>query len=149
MLMPGYFSNIEDVMGLCDACLMPSFIEGWSIAMNEAMFYRKPLILTDTGGASEVIGNNEIGILIPNEYGSTDSLDSKTLDELAYSHHHYKISGLIADAMMDFADNRQHWKQAGELGRQKIYSKYSFTDVVAQYEELMIRVIQNNRFTSV
>jgi O-antigen biosynthesis protein len=148
MLMPGYFNNIEDVMGICDACLMPSFIEGWSIAMNEAMFYRKPLILTDTGGASEVIGNNEIGILIPNEYGSSDSLDNKTLDELAYTPHQYRIAGLIADAMINFADNRQHWKQAGELGRQKIYSQYSFVDVVSQYEKLMMKVIHDNRFTT-
>jgi glycosyltransferase involved in cell wall biosynthesis len=146
--MPGYFKNIEDVMGICDACLMPSFIEGWSIAMNEAMFYRKPLILTDTGGASEVIGNNEIGILIPNEYGSSDSLDNKTLDELAYTPHQYRIAGLIADAMINFADNRQHWKQAGELGRQKIYSQYSFVDVVSQYEELMMKAIHHNRFTT-
>ncbi len=136
-------------MEICDACLMPSFIERWSIAMNEAMFYRKPLILTDTGGASEVIGKNEIGILIPNEYGATNSLDRRTLDELAYTPHHYQISSLIADAMMNFADNRQHWKEAGEIGRQKIYRTYSFADVVAQYEKLMIRVIQNNRFTPI
>lgn len=148
MLMPGYFKNIEDVMGICDACLMPSFIEGWSVAMNEAMFYRKPLILTDTGGASEVIRNNDIGILIPNEYGSSDSLDNKTLDELAYTPHQYRIAGLIADAMINFADNRQHWKQAGELGRQKIYSNYSFTNVISQYEKLMIKVIHNKRLTS-
>lgn len=144
MLMPGYFKNIEDVMRICDACLMPSFIEGWSIAMNEAMFYRKPLILTDTGGASEVIENNDIGILIPNEYGLSDSLDRQTLDELAYTPHRYKISALIANAMINFADNRQYWKQAGELGRQKIYSRHSFSCVVKQYEELMVKVAQQS-----
>ena len=144
MLMPGYFQNIEDVMNICDACLMPSFIEGWSIAMNEAMFYRKPLILTDTGGASEVIENNDIGILIPNEYGLSDTLDRQTLDELAYMPHHYKIAAIVAEAMMNFADNRQYWKHAGELGRMKIYSRHSFSGVVKQYEELMVQVAQHS-----
>ena len=142
MLMPGYFNNIEDAFGICDACLMPSFIEGWSIAMNEAMFYRKPLILTDTGGASDVIENNDIGILIPNEYGLSDTLELTTLDELAYKPHHYKITGIIADAMLNFADNRHYWMQAGELGRQKIVNNYSLDDVVLQYEAIMTKVAQ-------
>ena len=144
MIMPGYFNNIEDAFGICDACLMPSFIEGWSIAMNEAMFYRKPLILTDTGGASKVIENNDIGILIPNEYGLSDTLNLKTLDDLAYRPHQYKITGLVADAMLNFADNRHYWKQAGELGRQKILNSYALDDVVIQYEKLMAEVAQNN-----
>ena len=112
--------------------------------MNEAMFYRKPLILTDTGGASKVIENNDIGILIPNEYGLSDTLNLKTLDDLAYRPHQYKITGLVADAMLNFADNRHYWKQAGELGRQKILNSYALDDVVIQYEKLMAEVAQNN-----
>ena len=117
--MLGYISKIENIMPIVDACIMPSFIEGWSIAMNEAMFYGKPLIMTDTGGASEVIENNDIGILIPNEYGASDLLDRTTLDKLAYKPHHYKISSMVADAMIAFADNHEYWKKAGEKGRRK------------------------------
>jgi glycosyltransferase involved in cell wall biosynthesis len=109
------------------------------------MFYRKPLILTDTGGASEVIEKNDIGILIPNEYGLSDTLDLKTLDELAYKPHQYKISGMVADAMLNFADNREYWRQAGELGRQKIYNRHSLDNVISHYEKLMTEVAQHNR----
>jgi O-antigen biosynthesis protein len=137
MLLPGYISSIEHVLSLSDACLMPSFIEGWSIAMNEAMFYEKPLILTDTGGASEVIENNDIGILIPNEYGQSDALTSENLDQLAYSPHHYNISAELVKAMLLFAENRDEWRRAGKLGREKIYCKYSFDVVVNQYELIM------------
>uniref|UniRef100_Q3AQI8 Glycosyltransferase-like protein n=1 Tax=Chlorobium chlorochromatii (strain CaD3) TaxID=340177 RepID=Q3AQI8_CHLCH len=142
MLMLGYISKIENIMPIVDACIMPSFIEGWSIAMNEAMFYGKPLIMTDTGGASEVIENNDIGILIPNEYGASDLLDRTTLDKLAYKPHHYKISSMVADAMIAFADNHEYWKKAGEKGRKKIYRHYAFKNVVAQYEEIMNQVTE-------
>lgn len=140
MLLPGYVSKIENIMPIVDACLMPSFIEGWSIAMNEAMFYSKPLIMTDTGGASEVIKDNDIGILIPNEYGLSDSLNRATLDNLAYKPQHYKISTLVANAMIEFADNREHWKNAGKKGHAKICKNYALKDVVAEYEKIMLQV---------
>lgn len=144
MLMPGYVERIENVMVICDAVLMPSFIEGWSIAMNEAMFYEKPLILTNTGGASEVITDNDIGILLPNEYGTSETLDSKTLDKLSYVPHKYATSGELARAMINFADNRDFWKKRGALGREKIYRSYSFTSVVNSYECIMDKYAKPN-----
>jgi glycosyltransferase involved in cell wall biosynthesis len=140
MLMPGYYPDIEQVMRICDACMLPSFIEGWSIAMNEAMFYRKPLILTDTGGASDVIENDDIGILLPTEYPALETLDGTALDALAYTPRAYRIAEPLAQAMIRFADGREHWARAGEIGRRKIYEHYDFRSIVPQYEELMWRV---------
>ncbi|TLU85980.1 MAG: glycosyltransferase family 4 protein [Chlorobium sp.] len=145
ILMPGYVEHIENIMVICDAVLMPSFIEGWSIAMNEAMFYEKPLILTDTGGASEVIKENDIGILLPNEYGKSETLDSKTLDKLSYFPHRYRTSGELVRAMINFAENREFWKKRGALGREKIYQSYSFTSVVNSYECIMDKYSKPNQ----
>jgi glycosyltransferase involved in cell wall biosynthesis len=140
MLMPGYYPDIEQVMRIADAVMLPSFIEGWSIAMNEAMFYRKPMILTDTGGASDVIENDDIGILLPNEYPALETLDGALLDALAYTPRDYRLAQPLAQAMLRFAAEREHWARAGELGRRKIYEHYDFRSIVPKYERLMWQV---------
>jgi glycosyltransferase involved in cell wall biosynthesis len=142
IILPGFYPNIEDIYPIVDAFLMPSFIEGWSIAMNEAMFYEKPLIMTDTGGASDVIENNDIGILIPNEYGETKNLYSDYLDNMAYSQRQFSISGKLAEAMIEFASDKEYWQQAGKLGRNKIISRYDFNDVVKSYQNIFIEILR-------
>lgn len=137
ILMPGYFEDIADPMGISDAFLLPSFIEGWSIAMNEAMHYAKPMILTDTGGAGEVIEGNDTGILLPTEYADFLKLDSAELDRLSYTPQNYRLAQPLAEAMLDFAANRERWKQAGLRGRSKVHERHSFTGVLARYGEIM------------
>ena len=143
ILMPGYVADVASVHGIADAFLLPSFIEGWSIAMNEAMFYRKPMILTDTGASAEVIKRNDIGILIPNEYGDIENLNSKLLDELAYSPRQYQTSSKLADALDNMASNRIEWSERAKLGRKKIYQLYDFAKIVSRYELLMEEIIRN------
>ncbi|MGP8443802.1 glycosyltransferase family 4 protein [Burkholderia vietnamiensis] len=142
ILMPGYFPDVEDVHRIADAFILPSFIEGWSIAMNEAMFYRKPMILTDTGASAEVIEGDDIGILIPNEYGDTPNLNSKLLDELAYAPREYKIAPALADAMDKMASNAAQWRERGARGRDKIYANYNFSDIVTRYESIIEDVVR-------
>jgi glycosyltransferase involved in cell wall biosynthesis len=141
ILLPGYFPNIEDIYPIVDAFLMPSFIEGWSIAMNEAMFYKVPLIMTDTGGASEVIEGSDIGILVENEYGSTVSLRSDVLDRLTFSPREYNVTPQLASAMIDFASNRDKWRLAGQKGREKILKNYDFNKIVEKYVQVFVSLI--------
>jgi glycosyltransferase involved in cell wall biosynthesis len=145
MLMPGYVADVADVHRIADAFLLPSFIEGWSIAMNEAMFYEKPMILTDTGASAEVIENGDIGILIPNEYGDTAELDSVKLDQLAYAPRAYAITPHLGEAMETMADHRGEWAARGKRGRAKIYSSYDFADIVRRYEEVIEEVVREQR----
>jgi glycosyltransferase involved in cell wall biosynthesis len=140
ILMPGYYSNIESFYRIVDAFMLPSFIEGWSIAMNEAMFYGKPMILTNTGGAAEVIENSDIGRLIEPEYGDFLNLDSASLDRLAYDQREYRIAQPLADAMIDFSSRKEYWKEAGAKGRKKIYDHYNLDDVVRHYEGIFFDV---------
>ncbi len=146
ILMPGYFADVEDVHRIADAFLLPSFIEGWSIAMNEAMFYQKPMILTDTGASAEVIEDGDIGILVPNEYGDTPNLNSRLLDELAYTPRSYGIAPVLADAMDEMASNRDAWRKKATAGRRKIYERFDFSKIVGRYQEIIESVVgQRNR----
>jgi glycosyltransferase involved in cell wall biosynthesis len=133
ILMPGHFENIEAFHQMTNAFLLPSFIEGWSIAMNEAMFYQKPMILTNTGGASEVISNSDIGVIVENEFGDILNLDSTHLDELGYNTRKFKTSEKLASVMAEFADNREIWEERGKVGRDKILARYNMQDVADQY----------------
>lgn len=141
MLMPGYYPNVESFYQMADAFLLPSFIEGWSIAMNEAMYAALPMILTDTGGAGEVIENDDIGILLANEYGDVKNLNCAKLDDLAYNRKKYAITESLVSAMSDFADNREYWKNAGLKGRDKLCKRYDFNNVVHQYERIFFQVL--------
>ena len=144
ILMPGYFEDVAPMHAMSDAFLLPSFIEGWSIAMNEAMFYGKPMILSDTGGAVEVIDREDIGILVPVEYGDVLNIDSTRLDEMAYAPRDYRTAPALATAMIRFAENREHWRVAGKLGRRKVVEQYDFSTVVESYITQIKSVLGRN-----
>jgi glycosyltransferase involved in cell wall biosynthesis len=143
MLLPGYAPRVEDLFGMADAFLLPSFIEGWSIAMNEAMFFAKPMILTDTGGASEVIEGDDIGLLIENEYGPVTALDSPLLDRLAYDTRDFCTAERLATAMECFADAPARWAAAGARGREKLLRRYELCGVAAQYAAVLRAVVRS------
>jgi glycosyltransferase involved in cell wall biosynthesis len=145
IIMPGYIANVAPFHLMSDAFILPSFIEGWSIAMNEAMFYQKPMLLSNTGAAGEVIEDNDIGMIVQNEYGELETLDSRLLDELAYSPRAYKTAPILAERMMEFADNRQHWKLAGLNGRKKVLERYDFATIVDAYINIFEQVIAEPR----
>jgi glycosyltransferase involved in cell wall biosynthesis len=137
MLLPGYAADVAAMFAMADAFLLPSFIEGWSIAMNEAMAFGKPMILTDTGAASEVIEGEDIGIVVPNEYGPVTALDSALLDRLAYDEREFRTAPDLARAMERFADNRMHWAAAGARGTDKLRERYDLRATVRRHEAVM------------
>ena len=147
ILMPGYFKDISELHAISNAFLLPSFIEGWSIAMNEAMFYGKPMILTDTGASREVIADSDIGKLIPNEYGDILSLDCLLLDDIAYRQRTFRTAAYLAQAMIEFASNPQHWQVAGAKGREKIIANYSFSTMIDRYIDVMESVLSQTRMS--
>ncbi|WDZ80924.1 glycosyltransferase (plasmid) [Ensifer adhaerens] len=142
ILMPGYFSDIGPFHKMSDAFLLPSLIEGWSIAMNEAMYYGKPMILTNTGGAPEVIENNDIGIIIPNEYGDTLNLDSPLLDRIGYEQRQFSTAPYLANAMVQFASNKEYWAASGRDGYVKIKEKFDFTQTIGKYISIIEGIIR-------
>ncbi len=64
----GQTNRMWDYYSLADAFVAPSLIEGWSLAVNEAMFFGLPLLLTKVGSADEVVVNEDAGITIPAAY---------------------------------------------------------------------------------
>jgi glycosyltransferase involved in cell wall biosynthesis len=65
VLFTGYQHPVQPYFEAIDALLCPSFTEGISNVILEAMAYRLPVIATAVGGNPEIITDGEDGILIP------------------------------------------------------------------------------------
>ncbi len=64
----GFQENINNFLGKADVYLLPSFSEGFSIALVEAMLARLTCIATNVGGPVEIVNNSITGFLInPND----------------------------------------------------------------------------------
>jgi glycosyltransferase involved in cell wall biosynthesis/2-polyprenyl-3-methyl-5-hydroxy-6-metoxy-1,4-benzoquinol methylase len=82
---------------MADAFVLPSFWEGWSLALGEALCAGLPIIASDVGGARDLADLGTIRLLRP-AYGSIVALDCATIarclrDEQA------EFVAALADAM--------------------------------------------------
>ena len=73
----GYIKNLRPYYKKCDMFALPSKNEGFGIVYLEAMEYKKPVIAANSGGATDVIRDNETGFLC--DYDDLESLKSKIL----------------------------------------------------------------------
>lgn len=60
----GFQENVWPYLANSDAFILPSLREGSSVSLAEAMTVGLPSIVTQVGGAAEVLGNSQSGILI-------------------------------------------------------------------------------------
>ena len=72
--------SLEDKYSNADIVLLPSIFESFGMTYIEAMSYGKPVVAFDSGSASEVIKNNETGVLV--EKGNVDDLAETVLEIL-------------------------------------------------------------------
>ena len=143
LLLAGYFPDTTPFYLRANCFLLPSFIEGWSIAMTEAMFYQIPMILTETGGSTEVIKDQDIGILIPNEYGDCANLDLELLNSLSYTPQNYKTTMDLTDAMINMIENEQDWRGKAVASRHKVLNSYDVQKVVSKYVDEIQFVVKS------
>lgn len=61
--MLGFRKDIPSILQISDVYIMPSFREGLSKAMMEAMCYGLPVIASNIRGSTDLLGNNEGGLL--------------------------------------------------------------------------------------
>ncbi|MEG1582096.1 MAG: glycosyltransferase family 4 protein [Clostridia bacterium] len=64
VILAGYRKDVQDVLKLADVFVMPSFREGLPMSMMEAMNLGLPVITTNIRGCSDLIQNEEGGLLL-------------------------------------------------------------------------------------
>ena len=65
VIFAGFKKNINDYLSAMDVFVLPSFMEGLSLTLLEAMKERLPVIATDVGGNREVVVDGVNGFLVP------------------------------------------------------------------------------------
>jgi glycosyltransferase involved in cell wall biosynthesis len=122
----GYQIDPQRFYYLCDGFVLPSFIEGWSLALGEALYARLPVVATDVGGAREIVPRAGGRLLAP-PYGSILDLDAAALYKLLDQPHAAFVAEL-ASAMTAVAEDPQPAvlsdQLARSLDRRQAYAAY-------------------------
>jgi len=100
-------------MSICDAFLLPSVAESFSLSILEGLSMGKPVIAFDVSGNSEMIRDGENGYLVK-------AKDSRTLAE--------KWQSLI--------DNRDLLKRFSLYARESVINKFPVSEMVKKTEQL-------------
>src|SRR5262249_50773029 len=110
---------------MADAFVMPSYWEGWSLALTEAAYSGLPIVATDVGGARELLAEVP-GRLVKPPYDSIGDLNSRTIGRVVHGQDAPFIARL-AEAMRDVAG----WPRQADLteGRKRLLDQERMVDL--------------------
>jgi glycosyltransferase involved in cell wall biosynthesis len=103
----GYSEDPTIYTSMCDLYIQPSLSEGFGKAILEAMCLGKPVIVTEKGGARELVKEGINGFIVP-----------------------VRSSKAIADKILFCYKNRGMLHQIGENGRETIKKDFNHRDTV-------------------
>lgn len=114
----GKMDNVGPYLAISDIFVLPSIVEGMPVSIMEACLARLPIVSFDVGGVSEIVINNETGILVAQG----------------------DIKGL-AKAIEELLMNKEKRKSMGEAGFNRIKQEFSLYKMIngvsCVYLELM------------
>jgi len=108
-------SELAQLYATCDVFVLPSIVdsrgdtEGLGVVLLEAMSYARPVIATAVGGISDIVQNEQSGLLVPEK------------DALA-----------LASALKRLLSNRTFAEQLGEAGKEFVKTHFSWPAIVDQ-----------------
>ena len=114
----GRCENVAEVLSVSEACVLSSKAEGFSNSILEYMAAARPVVVTDVGGAREVVVEGETGYLVA-------SGDYATMAA--------RLIALLRDPEMA--------RQMGGRGRRVVEEKFSCEAQLARTEELYSRLL--------
>jgi glycosyltransferase involved in cell wall biosynthesis len=118
VLLPGRSEQVEDYLRAADLYVLASAFEGMPNALLEALACGLPAVSTTVSGATDILGDNENGLLVP--IGDADALASA-------------LRRLLSDPA--FAAS------LAARGLQTVRARYSWDQVMRRYIELYQRLV--------
>ena len=119
----GQLDNVSPYLKAADLFVLPSATEGLSNAMLEALSTGLGVIVTDVGGAPDVIEDGINGLLVPPN-------DKKKL----------------IDALVTLLKNTELCRRLGDTGRRTIESRYSLDNTADQLVGLYTRLMEGRNY---
>jgi len=114
----GFQDPVQPFLAALDLYVHPALMEGFGIAVVEAMAMGKAVVATTTGGLPEVVAQGETGLLVPP--GDVESL---------------------AAAVVSLLEDRVQREQMGRSGKARAQDRFSLDASVAQMEQLYGEVL--------
>jgi glycosyltransferase involved in cell wall biosynthesis len=116
VVIAGLQHDVRPYIAACDAMVLCSFTEAFSLAALEAMALGRPVVHSDVGGAAEMIVPGRNGFLFP--VGDTTAF----VDKLA----------ILADRAIS--------RRMGQEARARVASLFSEKTMVDRYEQLLLQL---------
>jgi glycosyltransferase involved in cell wall biosynthesis len=113
IVITGFQRDVRPFIAACDAMVLCSFTEAFSLAAVEAMALGKPVVHADVGGAAEMIDSGRDGFLFP-----------------------VRDTAALATRLMQLADP-QTCRRMGERARAAVEARFSERLMVDRYEKLI------------
>jgi glycosyltransferase involved in cell wall biosynthesis len=107
VVMVGSRRDIARFYSMADIFVLPSYWEGWSLALTEAVCAGLPVVATDVGGARELV-TAAGGYLVKPPFGSITELNGATIGPVVHGEHPRYIAEL-AQGMTDAA--KDPWRR--------------------------------------
>ncbi len=101
----GYHENVAPYYAMADGFVLPSFWEGWSLSLAEAIYVGLPVIATAVGSAPDLLPHVG-GHLIRPAFDSLLDLDANNLGRYLLADHSRLIAG-VAAAMREVCQAQQ------------------------------------------
>jgi glycosyltransferase involved in cell wall biosynthesis len=114
----GLQAEVRPCIAACDAMVLCSFTEAFSLAALESMALHKPVVHSDVGGASEMIVPGWNGFLFP--VGDTDAL----VERLRH----------LADRAIS--------RTMGNNARARVEARFSEQTMVERYEQTLLELVR-------
>ena len=122
IIMPGSFDEINDVLQAANAYVLPSYEEGMSIALLEAMSASLPVVATDIPGNRQLIRNQENGVLVP-----------------------IRSPQKLAEAIINCLADHESSKAKANVAWQDVADRYSIEQSAKNHLELIQSCIANRK----
>lgn len=116
----GRRDDIPSLMNQFDLFVLPSFSEGLSNTLLEAMSCGTPVIASDVGGNKEIILEGTTGYLYPSDDATS-----------------------LANILKSLASNQALIKQLSDNARKHICHRFSIESMVRNYEDTYLNLIAN------
>ena len=118
ILLPGVFDSIDDVLRSADLFVLPSFQEGMSIALLEALSNGLPCVVTDIPGNRAVLADQQHGVLVPP-----------------------RDSAALAEAIIHLWERPAAAWELGSVAQQYVQSRFSLAKVADQHLQLFRQLL--------
>lgn len=104
-------SDPRRLLAAADVFVLNSFFEGWAVAASEAVMAGLPVVVSETGGATELVGSDGArGYLVGNPAGSAETMSRKQIQHARRRTESQTNRDGLIEAMLDAHDRIISWR---------------------------------------